>query len=85
MAKRVFDRIDSPRFNTEVWTRKSYGDLRGQVSKNVSRNNDGTFRPSTNRSPETGVPGASYRVSETPYRTPVPLPEVTVNDILALL
>jgi hypothetical protein len=51
-----FDSIHSRRFATEIWTRKTYGTLRGNVVKNVSRNADGTFRASTNRSPETPVP-----------------------------
>jgi hypothetical protein len=50
--RRVFDAIDAPVFQAETWERKSYGRLRGPVTKVVARNEDGTFRPSTNRSPE---------------------------------
>jgi hypothetical protein len=57
-----FDKIDSPKFAAETWNRKSYGSIRGQVNKVVSRNEDGTFRPSTNRSPESGVPGNHSRL-----------------------
>ena len=52
MGRSRFDNIQSSRFRTEVWNRKSYGSIRGLVTKDVSRNDDGTFRPSTNRSPE---------------------------------
>jgi hypothetical protein len=49
----AFDPITAPVFKTEVWTRKAYGQNRGSVFKVVARNKNGTFRPSTNRSPET--------------------------------
>ena len=50
-----FDNIQSPRFRTEVWERRTYGVIVGPVTKAVSRNSDGTFRPSTNRSPEVRI------------------------------
>jgi hypothetical protein len=51
-----FDSIQSPLFAVETWERKTYGVIRGPVTKAVARNSDGTFRPSTNRSPEVRVP-----------------------------
>lgn len=62
MAKRShFDRIDSAVFAVETWNRKTYGALVGPVTKPVARNKNGTFRPSTNRAPEVGLPGSSRR------------------------
>jgi hypothetical protein len=56
MARRRFDSIQASAFRVERWERKTYGRIRGPVMKAVIRNSDGTFRPSTNRSPEVPAP-----------------------------
>lgn len=54
--------IQSIRLKAEVWDRRTYGVLRGPVLKLVSRNDNGTFRSITNRSPERPV-GRGYRIA----------------------
>jgi hypothetical protein len=56
------DSVHSSRFHTETWTRKTYGSIRGDVSKRVVRNADGTFRGATNVQGEVPILGRARRV-----------------------